>query len=1582
MVRVTDLRTERLVNPMSLDTPTPRLGWRIESQEHDVKQTKCRIIVASTFEKAEALEGDLWDVTFDNEFCRSQWILYEGQPLKSNTRCYWRIKVTTTKGEAPWSEVAKWNVGLLTESDWRGRWIGWDHAMPWDEETEHSRLSARYLRTEFGFDKEVHHATLYISGLGMYEAFINGQRIGEQVLAPAPTDYRQTVLYNAFDVTGLLAQKNAIGVVLGNGRYYTMQQNKKPYKITRFGYPTLRANLIVEFADGSRKTISTDEKWKICLDGAIRSNNEYDGETYDARKEFEGWTMPGFDDSKWMNAERTAIPYGTLRGAMAENMKVVQTVKPKRLTLKGDKLIVDMGQNMAGWLKCRMSALDRGDSVVIRFAEKLDSTGNIWTENLRHARSTDHYYANGQEQGRWWHPTFVYHGFRYAEITGLPKATIDDFVGEVISDEMEETGHFVSNDTILNKVIQNARWGILSNYKGMPVDCPQRDERQPWLGDRTRGCFGEAFLFDNHNLYAKWARDITEAQREDGCIPDVAPAFWNYYSDDLTWAAALPMTLQMLWSHYDDVEPLRKFYPNVRRWMEHLKTQYQRNGIIYCGKYGDWCVPPEREDLIHSEDSARITDVSLISTAYYYQICKMMSSFALLLGEHPADEKWFKEEAKLTKDAFNRTFLTVRRGTSTVPGHILYPDSIYYGNNTVTANLLPYTFEMIDDNYVRHEVEKQIVKAITDQGAITTGVIGTGWLLHALSDMGRTDLAWRLATNKKYPSWGYMAEHGATTIWELWNGDTASPKMNSGNHVMLLGDLLSWLYEDIAGISVGHLSSLCSNLPQSGEAGLGFKHIQMSPDFTVDEIDNIDASYNSIYGKIVSRWKKEHGRLYWHVEIPANTTATLHMPHSIRLIGSGSYDFECDLPKRNSQVVCDEFLFKQAPFPECHSASIVETKKGDLVATWFGGTKERNPDVCIWVSRKPKGAMYWTKPVMVADGVGIIHGNELSNDPLQREACWNPVLFETPKGELQLYFKIGPNVAGWKGWRVTSNDGGKTWSRREKLPEGVYGPIKNKPVLIGNRLIAPTSDERDGWKVYFELSDDMGKTWRRTAFVEADPGVKAIQPTIIQLPDGRLEALCRTRSRHIGVTFSNDNGETWSKLQLIDTPNNNSGIDAVTLNANMGTYAMVCNDWPIEPDKEKGVRTPLSILRSTDGINWKHWITLEDSPISQYSYPSIIQSSDGHLHVVYTWRRQRIKHVELSLVTSKREQLLQRLDGLQSRGYMFGHQDDPFYGLTWSGIDDPAKPEYGRSDTKETCGDYPAVMGFDLGGIEMGDKKNLDSVPFTRIREELLAHVERGGIVTLSWHPRNPLTTIDGGGNAGQKFPEGTAWDNGDTTVVQSILPGGNMHHKFQLWMNKVRDFLATLKDKDGQPVPIIFRPWHENNGGWFWWGSKQCTPKEFNALWCMLQDYLRGKGFDNLVWSWSPNLGINEDTFENYYPGDDRVDLIGLDAYQWGTEQDFVNQLNADLQLMSRFAEQHQKPFALTECGLKNLTDPTWWTRVLKPQIDKYPLSYFLVWRNAKHEYFGPAPGEENAIYFNEMVRSKNVLMLKDIIR
>ncbi len=298
------------------------------------------------------------------------------------------------------------------------------------------------------------------------------------------------------------------------------------------------------------------------------------------------------------------------------------------------------------------------------------------------------------------------------------------------------------------------------------------------------------------------------------------------------------------------------------------------------------------------------------------------------------------------------------------------------------------------------------------------------------------------------------------------------------------------------------------------------------------------------------------------------------------------------------------------------------------------------------------------------------------------------------------------------------------------------------------------------------------------------------------------------------------------------------------------------------------------------------------------------------------------------------QQLEERMDSLQKKGYMAGHQDDPFYGIGWAYED-------GKSDVKLTVGDYPAVMGFDLGGIEMGDDKNLDSVPFTRIHDELLAHVKRGGIVTISWHPRNPLTTAPDGGRGEQK-----------------------------------------LKDENGKPVPVIFRPWHENNGSWFWWGQKLCSDEEFKSLWNLLQDYLVGRGLDNLLWSYSPNLDGNWTTerFMARYPGNDRVTLIGEDAYQWGTEADFVKQLNADLTFLTKFAKDNGKLLAMTECGMQNTPDSTWFSRVLKPQMDKYPICYFLLWRNYDKEWFGPVPNTPSGEDYKVFKEAENVLFLNEI--
>ena len=1258
---INTLRVERLTNPVGIEAETPRLSWQLVSSQQDVMQTAYHILVASSPELLAKNEGDLWDsgkVSSDASYL----VPYKGKPLKSNLRCYWKVKSYTTKGETSWSEPAQWSMGLLGETHWRGQWIGMDALAPWDSGTQWSRISARYLRTEFNLAKEVKQATVHISGLGLYELFINGNRVGEQVLAPAPTDYRKTVLYNSFDVTSLLATDNAIGVTLGTGRFYAMRQNFKNYKIPTFGYPKMRLNLIVEYADGTRETIVSDTKWKLTADGPIRSNNEYDGEEYDARKELGEWTKVGYDDSSWKPAQRVALPDGTLRAATSANMKIVDTVKPLTIKQVGKTYILDMGQNMAGWIRMKIKG-NAGDSIRLRFAEKLNEDGTLFVRNLRDARVTDIYVVRGDEKkDTEWAPRFVYHGFRYVEVTGYPSPALTDFIGEVVSDEMEVAGSFESSNAVLNQVYKNAYWGVLSNYKGMPVDCPQRNERQPWLADHAMGSWGESFIFDCGNLYAKWMDDIRDAQREDGCIPDVVPAYWNYYSDNMTWPATLLINCDMIYTQYGNIQPIVKNYPAMKRWLVHMMKEYMSEDYIMTkDKYGDWCVPPESLDMIHSRDPQRKTEGTLVATAYTYKVLEFMIKFARLQGI-TNDIAEYESLRKNIKTSFNDRFLKVKKGTSPAPGHILYPDSIFYDNNTVTANILPLTFGLVPDEY-KAEVEKNVIASIvtTNKGHISTGVIGTQWIMHQLSAMGRADIAYLLATNKTYPSWGYMAAQGATTIWELWNGDKANPGMNSGNHVMLLGDLISWYYENLGGI-------------RSCRKKVGFKHIIFKPDFEIQELSSVNVSYQTPYGKAVSKWSKTPTLLNWEVTVPPNSTGEVHLTDGrVEQIGSGTYHYNVAIPTRDAAILSDEFLYNEAAFPECHGATIAETPKGDLVAAFFGGTKERNPDCVIWVCRKEKGSDTWTAPVEVANGILDANGKpsfspsgaawqpssawKPDSGTLPR-ACWNPVLFQLPKGELMLFYKVGTRVADWTGHLIRSKDGGKTWSKPEHLPEGLLGPVKNRPEYIDGRIICPSSTEGEGgWKLHFEISDDRGKTWRKVGPIPAEEAVLtqmqgnkpaenkddqeggeavkeqkkysvyAIQPSILRHADGRLQVMARTRNGYLATSWSSDNGDTWSTVTLSNVPSNNSGTDAVTLQD--GRHVLIYNDFRTLPGTPKGPRTPLNVAVSNDGVSWKNVLTLEDSPISQYSYPSIIQGKDGTLHAVYTWRRQRVKYAKI-----------------------------------------------------------------------------------------------------------------------------------------------------------------------------------------------------------------------------------------------------------------------------------------------------------------------------------------------------------------
>lgn len=884
-----NLKCEMLNQPLGICTDKPRLSWQITGETRNTRQVAYQIMVASTPAKLTAGEGDLWDSRKVNSDA-SIMVSYNGKALGSRTACYWKVKVWTNNGASAWSKPAAWTIGLLNPADWKAKWIGCDRGFPWDSVSKFSRLSARYYRHQFDLKPGIKKATAYIVGLGHYELYLNGQAIGDQVLAQPPTDYTQSVKYNTFDITGFLKKgANAIGTVLGNGRYFTMRPKYKPKKIKEFGFPKMLLQMEVEYTDGTKQTIISDNNWKFTADGPIRTNNEYDGEEYDATKEFNGWNNTGFDDSQWLKAELVQPPGGRLDAQMNEPIRVMDTVKPISISqLKNNVWILDLGQNMAGWLQMRVKG-SRGDKVTLRYAETLQSNGELYVANLRDAKVTDIYTLKGGDE-ELWHPVFVYHGFRYVEISGYPgKPELSNFEGQVVYDAMAATGHFETSNQLINQIYHNAYWGVLSNYKGMPVDCPQRNERMPWLGDRAVGSLGESFMFANGNLYAKWLDDIAQSQKADGSIPDVAPAYWNYYSDNMTWPGTYILVADMLYRQFADKAPIQKHYTSMKKWMDYMRAKYMKNYIITKDKYGDWCVPPESPELIHSRDSSRNTDGQLIATAYYFHLAGLMEKFARLTNK-PADAQEFADQRLKVGKAFNDRYLD--KHTS------------QYANNTVTANLLPLYFGITPGAY-KQAVFKNIANKINDaDGHISTGVIGTQWLMRGLSEFGRPDLAYRIASNSDYPSWGYMVKRGATTIWELWNGDTANPAMNSGNHIMLLGDLITWFYEDLAGIKT---------------AEPGFKQIVMNP-LSANGLDKVKASYQTPYGLVESSYTKTNNRFNWHITVPANSSAVVYIPadnvgavteggkpastvKEIKLlkmengkavfrIGSGSYDFE------------------------------------------------------------------------------------------------------------------------------------------------------------------------------------------------------------------------------------------------------------------------------------------------------------------------------------------------------------------------------------------------------------------------------------------------------------------------------------------------------------------------------------------------------------------------------------------------------------------------------------------------------------------------------------------------------------------
>ena len=851
---LTGYRVCRMTEPTGI-IRTAQFSWQTTSKELNVQQMSYRILVAASKDDLKAERNLLWDSeqTSSDESIN---IPYQGRRLPYASRVFWQVEVWLNTGEHLKSPVQSFLTGLQ-QFDSKAQWIGKDDAESIIIGDDKSRdLPARYLRRAFSIDSKVKQATLYISGMGWGQTFINGKPVSRDVFGTLQTDYTKTVYYNTYDVTSLLRKgNNAIGTVLGNG--YVLGFNAG---CTSYGLPRLKAQLVVETVKGV-VTIVTDGEWKVTTEGPIQRNNLWNGERYEAAREVKGWTTAAFDDSHWQQAQTLTAPAGIEMPQPCPGMQIQKVFKAKsvRRTSAGT-YIIDMGQNMVGQLRVRLVG-KKDVPVVIRHAEILDPKDNdkLYVANLRSAKCTDTY-VPAIDGTFTYQPQLTYQGFRYVEISGIDRAPkAKDIMGCVIYDGMADQGTFHCDNELLNKLHENAYWGIIGNYHGMPTDCPQRDERMGWLGDHAMGCFGENFLLDNGALYYKWLQDVWDTQDDDGLIADVAPAFWVVRNKDVAWGALSVYATFMLYRRYNDINAVQKYYPFLQNYINYLDHNL-KDGLVTTNAYGDWCMPPERADLIHSQDPARKTDGSLISSAMYYSMLTMMGQLAMQLGKE-GDMLFYDRQQQKLKDAYNR--------------HFYHAESGSYSNNTVTANLLSLEFGLVPDGD-EEKVLQNIVDVTRDtyKDHISCGVVGMQHLLTCLTRTGHLDQAMRIMLQKDYPSFGYMIEHDATTVWELWNGDTADPAMNSGNHIMLLGDVLPWMYGGLAGIKQSPWSR-------------AFKELDMSLCMP-DELNHVKATHNTPYGKVSSEWKRTDDGIEWEVEIPANTTARIHVPSGYTIQGMAS----------------------------------------------------------------------------------------------------------------------------------------------------------------------------------------------------------------------------------------------------------------------------------------------------------------------------------------------------------------------------------------------------------------------------------------------------------------------------------------------------------------------------------------------------------------------------------------------------------------------------------------------------------------------------------------------------------------------
>jgi alpha-L-rhamnosidase len=798
----TGLRVEYLSAPMGVDTPHPRFFWVPEHSDRGQTQTAYEIIVSAD---GSAADGDMWSTGKVSGAFPGQ-VPYAGKALQSGGTYNWKVRYWDSQGQAsPFSDTARFGCGLFSPADWTGQWIG----------------GKNQLRKEFSIPNKVLRAKAFICGLGYYELRINGRKVGRHVLDPAWTTYDKRALYVAYDVTGHLQEgANAVAVMLGQGWFKGL---------------TLLFQLEVELEGGEKIQVVSDASWAV-KDGPVVSDSVYNGETYDARRETPGWDRAGYDQTGWVPAEAVNGPKGVLSSQMMPAIEVTDTIVP--LTMSSPQpgvFVFDMGQNFAGWAELRVRG-PRGTAVKMRFAEILYDTGMINRENLRGARAEDVYILKGEGE-EVFEPRFTYHGFRYVEVSGFPGTPAADAIrGRVVHSAVEQTGSFACSKQILNGLQRIIVWGQTSNMHGIPTDCCQRDERMGWMGDAHVTAEEAIHNFDMAAFYTNFLRDIRDVQDDKGMITDTVPHVWGNRPADPAWGTAYPLICWHVYQYYGDRRILEEHYEGVKKYVEFLRSR-EENGLVKYFYYADWV-------------SVDKTPGSIVSSFYYYYDVRVLADMAKALGR-AEEAKLYADLAEKIKAAFNREYYDAK--------------SRYYANNTQTANALGL-FLGLEPEADRAAVFANLFDNVVYKNAshLTTGIVGTKYIMELLTARGNSDLAYDIAVQTTYPSWGYMIENGATTLWELWQL-REGPSMNSHNHPMF-GSVGAWLYKALAGINLAPGST-------------GFDKLRIAPQM-VRDLRHAEGSVDTQRGRVSSSWSRTDGTVRLEAVVPVGSSAEVILPKS------------------------------------------------------------------------------------------------------------------------------------------------------------------------------------------------------------------------------------------------------------------------------------------------------------------------------------------------------------------------------------------------------------------------------------------------------------------------------------------------------------------------------------------------------------------------------------------------------------------------------------------------------------------------------------------------------------------------------